>query len=482
MASGEPSWFGVGPPPESATWPRLMSGPHPAAAGSFGAECWQWAQRQRLHPKASDGTRWWQRLALSRALEHDAEGRLLWPVVVISGPRQIGKSWLERMVCGWRIHQAARFGGEEQAVLHVAHKLVAAQEVWRPAARRAKSAWGANVRWANGEQMIELGDGSRWLLQAANDGTGVAFSLSMSLIDEGWRVARSVYEEAIEPTMAEASSPQTWLVSTAGTSDSDLMKTYRGAGMAQLAEPRDVLLIEYSAPPDDDLDIDDPRVWRACSPHWDERREAWMARKRERAEERAFRQQALNQWVPSLTPPALGAGTYGRVACARAPGGALAFGAEVAADHSRAVIVALGDGVAEVVESREQAGWVTGRIAELCERHGAAAAGVDASGPARGVAAELKMATDVPLVALNASDTAAAAGQVLDALESRPPLLGLRQHALFETAVGSARRRKVGGGFAWERSAAALPLSAATSAWWALAHAPDPVDEPAVFA
>jgi len=468
--------------PASARWPRLMTGPHPAAVGTYGPDAVAWGEARRLHPRPSAGTRWWQRLALSRALEHDAAGSLVWPLVIVSAPRQAGKSWLERIVCGWRIDQGARFGGQEQAVLHVAHKLIAAQEVWRPAARWAQRS-GLGVRWANGEQQIETGDGSRWLLQAANDGAGVAFSLSMSLIDEGWRVARSVFEEAIEPAMAEADSPQTWLVSTAGTADSDLMHTYRAAAIATLEDPSGVLLIEWSAPPDPDLDIDDPAVWQAAQAHWDERRAAWVARKRAFADERAFRQQALNQWVPSLTPPVLEEGTWGRVGTRRGPAGELALGADVAEDHSRAVIVAYGAGVAEVIEDRPQAGWVAGRLGELAARHGAAAVGIDGSGPARGLADELKSRAELAgrLVILSAADMAAASGQLLDALTAVPPRVGLRDHPLMAAAVTSARKRRCGGAWAWERSDAGLALIAVTVAAWAGAHAPEPADEPQVF-
>lgn len=318
VTSRRAAWPGAGRMPASARMPRLMTGPHPAAVGSYGREAAAWAEARQLHPRVSAGTRWWQRLALCRALEHDSAGALVWPVVIVSAPRQAGKSWLERIVCGWRMHQAARFGQQEQAVLHVAHKLVASQEVWRPAARWAQRE-GLRVRWANGEQQIEAEDGSRWLLQAANDGAGVAFSLSMALVDEGWRVPRAVYEEAIEPAMAEADSPQTWLVSTAGTAESDLMHTYRAAAIATLEDPAGILLLEWSAPPDPDLDIDDPRVWRAAQAHWDQRRAAWVARKRAQAGERAFRQHALNQWVPSLSPPVLEESTWGRVVTRRGP-------------------------------------------------------------------------------------------------------------------------------------------------------------------
>jgi hypothetical protein len=473
----------------SAVWPRLMTGPHPAAAGSYGPEAVAWAEARRLQPRRSAATRWWQRLALARILEHDSGGDLVWPVAIVSGPRQVGKSWAERIACGWRLSQGDRFG-EEQTILHVAHKLTAAQEVWRPAARhfagRDQRAAGAAVRWANGEQQIELADGSRWLIQAANDGAGVAFTLTGALVDEGWRVARRVYEEGIEPALAEARSGQTLLVSTAGTATSDLMLTYRAAAIATLEDPGDTLLIEWSAPPDPELDIDDPAVWRACQPHWDGRREAWIRRKRENADEHAFRQHALNQWVPSLTLPVLPPGTWPAVVTRRGPTGGITFGVEIADDHTRAVIIAYGGGVAEVVDEREAASatWIPPRLADLAARHHPAAVALDGTGPARSLAEPVDRAlgeAGPPLLVLGGRDMAAGSGQLLDLITGRG--IGLRDHPLMQAAVESARRRG-SGAWVWDRAGPGIVMVAATAAMWAGSHAPAPAtpdEDPAVF-
>lgn len=462
-------WWGVGEPPESATWPRLMSGRHPRAVGSYGPAMTAWAEGQTLHPKRSRGSRWWQQLAANRALEHDDLGRLVWPLVIVSGPRQTGKSWLERNVCAWRMSQAEQIG-EEQSVLHVAHKLIAAQEVWRPAARWAAGIDGASVRRANGEQNIELPDGSRWLVQAANDGAGVAFSLSMALIDEAWRVPRQVYDEAIEPTLAEAEWPQAWLVSTAGTSESDLMMTNRAAALACLEEPRDTLLIEWSAPPDPDLDIDDEAMWRRCQPHWDERRLEAMRRARSSAGERAFRQQWLNQWVPGVSGPLMGEEVWRRVSTMRAPRGELSLGAAVAADRASACIAAYGGGVAELIEQRDGAGWVAQRLAELAARHDAAGVGVPGSGPAAVVAADVEPLIGDLLVKISTAQLGTAGGQVFDRLTSVPPGLLLRADAGLAEAVAGAARRP-GGSWSWSADAAGTTLGAVSAALWAGEHA-----------
>ena len=57
--------------PAEATWPRLMSPPHPDAVGSYGAEAVAWIADVR-----GVTLRWWQTLAVYRLLEH---GRISGP-------------------------------------------------------------------------------------------------------------------------------------------------------------------------------------------------------------------------------------------------------------------------------------------------------------------------------------------------------------------------------------------------------------------
>jgi hypothetical protein len=490
------TWHGKPPAlprrPASAGKPRLESPRHPATVGTYGPAVIHWAERRRLHPRASDGPRYWQRHALHRALEYDANGHLVWPVVIISAPRQQGKSWIERMVCGWRMDTGQARWHEEQAILHLAHKLAAAKEVWRPAARYYGGLGRrvAVVRYANDAPGIELADGSRWLLQAANEGAGVAFALSMTLIDEAWRVARSVFENGVEPTMAESVSPQTWLVSTAGTSDSDLMLAYRAGAIAGIergrARPGDALIIEYSVPTDAEaeapVDIDDPAVWRAGQAHWDARRKSWLERKRRDAGERAFRQQGLNQWQPSLTPPALGAEAWPRLVTAGAPSGQLAFGAEVTTDHSWAVIVAVGGGVAEVITTLDHA-RIADPLATLAARHHGVV-GLDASGPAGAAADTLAQPGGPRLVRMGAAASAAAAGQCFDTLTSDTPGVRLRDHPTWSAAVSGARKRKTGKTWQWDRDGGpGETMIALSAALWAAAHAPadETAEDPRVF-
>lgn len=286
---------------ETGVWPRFMTRPHPRAVGTLGWEFIEWAEaegQRLLNPKRSEGLRWWQKAVALRALEVDEEGYLVWGTVLITVARQSGKSWLMRCLLAWRLVNSERFG-ETQTLLHVAHKLQGAYEVWRPATRWAIANWGQkSVRFANGEQSIQPPDGARWLVQAANDGAGVSMSLGLCFVDEAWRVKREIVDGAIMPTMAEAAEPQLFLVSTAGDWDSDLMVTYRDLALGEVDAPDSTLLLEWSARPEDR--VDDRDAWRAASPHWSPRRHAVVLKALGSATEAEFRSQWLNQWQPSV--------------------------------------------------------------------------------------------------------------------------------------------------------------------------------------
>jgi hypothetical protein len=289
---------GVREIPPGATWPRVMSAPHPLAVGSYGLDLVGWSRARGVE------LRWWQVLAAIRLLEHDAAGALVWPWWLASTSRQVGKSWLLRELLLWRIHQAERFG-EPQLVLHTGKDLPVCREVQRPARAWAHRQPGYVVREANGLEEIETPDGSRWLVRGR--GSVYGYSSSLAVVDEAWKVAPDVVDDGIEPTMAERSSPQLGLVSTAHRLATGLVPERRRAAIEQLVEPRDTLLIEWSASPS--LDIGDEAGWRQASPQWTAGRQRLVEAQYRRAREggrsedpdepdpiESFRSQWLNAW------------------------------------------------------------------------------------------------------------------------------------------------------------------------------------------
>ena len=311
-------------PPADAVWPRLMTVPHPDASGSYGAEFTGWAEARSGRP-----LRWWQQLAATRMLEHDRDGRLVWDAVVLSLARQLGKSWLLRELCLWRIEQGERFGEEPQDVLHTGKDLAVCIEVQRSARLWAKPQPDLyRVREANGQERIEYlpGVGGRWMVKAKDAPYG--FSVSLAVVDEAWNVEPRHIEEGVAPTMIERASPQLLLVSTAHRLSTTLMLTRRRAALEQLETGTGDLLVEWSAPRG--APVDDVGSWRLASPHWSPHREKLIGRRLEAMyagelqdvtesdPAESFRAQWLNQWPKGITlldgqdllPP----GEWGRLA------------------------------------------------------------------------------------------------------------------------------------------------------------------------
>jgi len=310
--------------PESATWPRLMSVPHRRAVDSLGPQFCAYAA-----DRSGFDLRWWQQLVAARLLEVDADGRLVWEALVLSLARQLGKSWLLRELCFWRMHQGERFG-EPQDVLHTGKDLAVCKEVQRPARVWAKARkHDYRVREVNGQEEIErLADGSRWMLRAKEAVYG--YSVSAAAVDEAWKVKASSVDEGLTPTMTEREQPQLWLVSTAHRRASKLMLDRRLVALAELEAGDGDLLLEWSAPAGSELD--DEAAWRAASPHWTGRRRSLISRRLTAIEAgeiedpdepdpvESFRAQWLNQWPARLnqlsgaTEPLLPEGVWAELA------------------------------------------------------------------------------------------------------------------------------------------------------------------------
>ena len=157
--------------------------------------------------------RWWQRLVAARLLEIDAAGRLVWEAVVFSTARQVGKSWLLRELCLWRIHQGERFG-EPQDVLHTGKDLAVCQGGPAPGAHLGQGRARRATRCARSTARRRsscLADGSRWMLRAKEAVYG--YAVSMAAVDEAWKVRAAPIDEGLTPTMVEREQAQLLLIS-----------------------------------------------------------------------------------------------------------------------------------------------------------------------------------------------------------------------------------------------------------------------------
>jgi len=281
-----------------------MSGPHPDAVGSYGLEAEEWARTQ-----LGVVLRWWQRLALRRQLEHDADGRLVWTQVVESTPRRAGKSVRLRMVALWRIDHAELLG-ETQLVVFTGKDLPIAKEIHRQAWRWAEMR-GWDVKRQNGNEEIETPDESRWIVRGRQSVYG--YDVCLGQVDEAWGVEPSVVDEGLEPAIMERMSPQIHLTSTAHRRATSLMRRRIDAALSGILDDTMTLLMIWAA--DRDADPTDPAQWRLASPHWSSDRERLIRSKLDRAVRgeadpdaddpdpmEGFRAQYLNIWPLADTP------------------------------------------------------------------------------------------------------------------------------------------------------------------------------------
>jgi hypothetical protein len=310
----EPDGFGAGDPvwdvpwldglrdvPSSATWPRLMTAPHPSAVGSFGAEAIEW-----VRDEMGVELRWWQQLALTRELEHDGRGWLCWLAMLLTTARQVGKSTELRAAATWRIHQAPRWG-ELQTVVHTGKDLPVCKEVQALARAWAKER-GYPVREQNGNEEITVPGSGRWIVRGK--GSVYGYSGSAVLADEAWGITPDVIDDGLEPTMLERVSPQLKLASTSHPRTTALFPARRNQALEHLAIPRRTLIVEWSAPRD--CALDDEGAWRQASPYWHEGRAAQIQERIDRilrGEDdddsgadpvASARAQVLNIWPPKV--------------------------------------------------------------------------------------------------------------------------------------------------------------------------------------
>jgi hypothetical protein len=265
-------------PPEFC-WPLVMTPPHVDAVGSYGDVAERW-----IEGNLGMRLRWWQRLALRRQYEHDAEGELVWSSVVESTPRRSGKSRRMFAAAMHRMADADWFG-EPQTVLHTGSDLLICREVWAQgwAYADAHAHLGWHVLKSNGKESISARDGSRWLVRSQEGVYG--YPAGLALVDEAWNVKPSTVDDGLEPALMERTKPQLWMTSTANRRATSLMRRRMSTAMAEIADgsaaSADTLLLWWGMLPD--ADLDDPEVWRLASPHWSAQRARMIARKLERA-------------------------------------------------------------------------------------------------------------------------------------------------------------------------------------------------------
>ena len=172
----------------------------------------------------------WQRLVLAAALEQ-ARGRPAYRDVLVSVPRQSGKSSLAFSLIVWRMLSAPG-----QKVLYSAQTRSAAREKllygWWPRLAGSPLAGRFTLYRGFGAEMVTADNGSVLQLLSATESAGHGETTDLVIVDEAWVHTDARVEQAVRPTMATRRDAQLWAVSTAGTWRSTWWKEKLTAGRA----------------------------------------------------------------------------------------------------------------------------------------------------------------------------------------------------------------------------------------------------------
>lgn len=204
----------------------------------------------------------WQRQVLDVALEHE-DGALVYRDVLVSVPRQSGKTTLALPLMVWRMLAAP-----SHVVYGAQNRLSARQKLlddhWPVLARSGLRRQFTATRGA-GAESLRGSNGSLLRVMSSDESAAHGATLSLGVVDEAWAVGPEV-EQAVRPAMVTKTNGQLWSISTAGTFRSTWWRSKVVLGREAVEQGRTsgVAFFEWSAAPG--APLDDPATWRGCMP------------------------------------------------------------------------------------------------------------------------------------------------------------------------------------------------------------------------
>jgi phage terminase large subunit-like protein len=419
----------------------------------------------------------WQRQVADTALEIDDHGELAYREVVLTVPRQSGKTTLQLAVM---VHRCLGLGGPQNVVYTAQdrnHALLKWSDEHVPALRRSQLNRLFTVRRQRGAEAVMWANGSRHSITAPSETAGHSQTLDLAMVDEAWARTDDRLEQGLSPTMITRKSAQIWIVSTAGTASSTWLRSKVDAGRAA-PQGRRTAFFEWSADPESAPA--DPATWWTCMPALGYTiTEDTIRAEYDRLDRDAFLRSYLNLW-PDQMPAAewlvITADEW--EACLdphSQPVGRVALALDVTPDRSWASIAAAGrraDGLThiELIEHRAGTGWLVERVTELIEKWSPYCVVVDAGSAAGSLIPELE-AAGVTVIRPTVREVAGASGALFDA--TRPETLGVRHlgQVPLTRAVAGAIQRPLADAWTWNRRGSTVvisPLVACSLASWGL--------------
>lgn len=396
----------------------------------------------------------WQTRVADTALEIDAAGHYVYGTVIVTVPRQSGKTTLLRPVYMHRCLTTKR-----ASTWLTAQTRNDARDLWEQTVEVVEDSALSpliSVRRTNGgEHLMINATRGRFRVFAPGERALHGKTTHVVGVDEAWAFSLeqgTALDQAIVPTQLTIPGAQTWIVSTAGTAKSqwfrEMVTTQRALLEAGTPSPT-IAFFEWAVPPDSQTPSDFDTIARHHPALGHTITVESLRTAVERITSAGERARAFgNYWVSSdeyVIAPALweGARTFDPIV------GRVAFAAETSADRSHSVIVGAGtlaDGrtAVEMIDCRDGSAWLAPRLVELVRQHRPTAVVIDPYGPARATYATLakERRTRVPLhVDYSAGDYVMSCGALQDGLVDGT--LAHRSHKRLDTAVSALTARTV---------------------------------------
>lgn len=405
----------------------------------------------------------WQELVVNVGLETLADGRPAYHEVIVTVPRQQGKTTLDLAV---ECHRGLLWQPQPQRILYSAqtgwdgHKklledqvpIMQASRIWEAVAR---------VYRAAGNDGVVFQTTSRIDVMASGLSAGHGRTVDLGIIDEAFDDEDDRREQAMRPAMMTRPAAQLWITSTAGHEGSVYLRRKVDAGRAAAVEDAGygVAYFEWSADPD--APIDDPETWRSCMPALgitvsEEVIRTHLQTMRDTPNE--FARAYLNRWTVArerLIPLQLWQAVCDTTT---APGAGLVLGVDAAADRTAACIVAAdAQRRAEVVEYGEGVSWLEDRVVELATKHSCEVA-IDDHGPAAWLIPALET-RGVRVEKFGTTEMVRACSQLYDGIADAKVSVRATSGDVLDLAVAGVTKRPVGEAWMWGRKTSLVDVS-----------------------
>ena len=418
-----------------------------------------------------------------------------WPMVIVSVPRQAGKTRLILAACLHRM-----LTGEKRRVWSTAQTGLKARKKWLELVETIESDNFPlrdlfQTKKSQGSEQLSIPRlGSHFSPHPPSEDSLHGEQSDLNFIDEGWvfdEAQAQALMQAIVPTQTTRPGAQTIIVSTMGTASSTWFH-----GLVEKAKlpGSKIALLEWGIGPDDDpSDLETVAHHHPAYGHTLNMNALEAAREQLAPAEfaRAYGNRptgARERFIP------LESWESAQSELMIPDDAPVTFGAAVSMDRTEVAIAAAAFGedgvpIIEMVDVRPGTGWALKRLESLCERHDAPPPLVDRIGPSGTLVDQLKQ-VDLEPPKFYARDLATACADLMDRITRvdvdgvASPDVHIRPDESLDMAAELAEQRRMGDAWAWDRKRPAgsiASLEAATLALYALIHRPAPPVAPAIY-